>query len=50
MVQLFEEVGLTDVQVVERFDCFRGTSKEDVAVAFTVHGVNLFARKPGGAT
>jgi hypothetical protein len=47
MTQLLEEVGLTDVRITDRFDCFRGTSKEDVAVEFTVRGVNLFARKPG---
>ena len=45
MVQLFQEVGLTDVHIVDRFDCFRGTSKEDVALEFTVRGVNLYARR-----
>ena len=45
MIQLFQEVGLTDVRIVDRFDCFRETSKEDVAVEFTVRGVNLFARR-----
>ena len=45
MIQLFQEVGLTDVQIVDRFDCFRGTSKEDVALEFTVRGVNIFARR-----
>jgi SAM-dependent methyltransferase len=34
------------VTITERFDCFRGTSKEDVARKFGVHGVNVFARKP----
>jgi hypothetical protein len=31
---------------VQRFDCFRQTSKEDVARKFGVRGVNVFARKP----
>jgi len=34
------------VKITERFDCFRGTSKENVARKFGVHGVNLFASKP----
>ena len=46
MVELFQEVGMTDVRIVSRFDCFRGTSKEDVALEFTVRAVNLFARRP----
>jgi hypothetical protein len=50
MVRLFQEVGLTEVRITQRFDCFQGTSKEDVAREFTVYGVNLFARRPGGDT
>ncbi len=46
MVKLFREVGLVDVRITERFDCFRGTSKEDVALEFGVRGINLFARRP----
>ena len=46
MVILFQEVGLVDVRITERFDCFKGTSKEDVATEFGVRGVNLFARRP----
>lgn len=49
MARLFLEVGLTDVRITQRFDCFRGTSKEDVAQEFTVRGVNLFARRPDTA-
>ena len=30
----------------ERFDAFRGTSKERVARKYDVIGVNLFARRP----
>ena len=33
------------MRITERFDCFRGTSKETVARKFGVHGVNVFARK-----
>jgi hypothetical protein len=32
--------------VKERFDCFRGTSKERVAKKYGVVGVNVYARKP----
>jgi hypothetical protein len=41
-------VGFVDVAVVQRFDCFAGTSKEGVARKFGVTGVNVLARKPGG--
>ena len=37
--------GLCDVEVTKRFDCFRGTSKQNVARTFGVHGVNALARK-----
>jgi hypothetical protein len=43
-------MGYLDVSVVERFDCFLGTSKERVARKFGVVGVNLLARKPGAPT
>ena len=46
MIGLLTEVGLTDVRITDRFDCFRGTSKEDVATEFTVRGVYLFAQSP----
>jgi hypothetical protein len=42
---LIEQAGFCEVQVVERFDSFRGTSKEGIARKFGVDGVNLFARK-----
>ena len=44
MVRLYQEDGLTDIRITQRFDCFQGTSKEDVAQEFTVCGINLFAR------
>lgn len=45
-MQLLQEVGLRNVRIVQRFDCFRGTSKEDVAEEFSVRGLNLIAVKP----
>ena len=45
MMRLMTEVGLTDVRITARFDCFRGTSKADVAEEFAVHGVNVSARR-----
>jgi hypothetical protein len=39
------QIGFLDVAVCERFDAFRGTSKENVARKFGVVGVNVFARK-----
>jgi hypothetical protein len=39
-------VGLTDVRITERFDCFAGTSKERVARKYGVIGVNVAATKP----
>ena len=47
MTPRLETVGLTEVRITHRFDCFQGTSKEDVAQEFTVRGVNLFARQRG---
>ena len=41
------ESGFEDVQIVERFGCFVGTSKQGTAAHFGVIGVNLLARKPG---
>jgi hypothetical protein len=38
------------VAVRERFDCFRGTSKERTARKYGVVGVNVYARKPDHAT
>jgi hypothetical protein len=42
---VLERIGFSDVRVVERFDCFRGTSKERTAVKYGVIGVNVYARK-----
>jgi hypothetical protein len=45
LISLLAAVGFSDVKITDRFDCFRGTSKENVARKFGVHGVNVFARK-----
>jgi hypothetical protein len=45
-VALLGHLGFADVIVKERFDCFRGTSKERVAMKYGVVGVNVYARKP----
>jgi len=39
-------VGLIDIRVTDRFECFRGTSKERTALKYGVIGVNVYARKP----
>jgi len=45
--ELLAAAGLGDVRVVERFDCFAGTSTEGrVAKDLRVHSVNVYAEKP----
>jgi len=39
------QVGFRDVEVREKFDTFRGTSKERIARKYAVTGINIFARK-----
>ena len=39
------QVGFRGVEVRERFDSFRGTSKERIARKYGVTGINVFARK-----
>ena len=39
-------VGFEQVEIRERFDCFRGTTKERTARKYGVMGVNVYARKP----
>ena len=39
------QVGFRDVAVGEKFDTFRGTSKERIARKYGVTGINIFARK-----
>ena len=43
---MLTRVGFSGVRVTDRYDCFRGTSKENVARTFGVIGVNVHARKP----
>jgi hypothetical protein len=38
-------LGFSGVRVVERFDCFRGTSKERTAQKYGVIGVNVSASR-----
>lgn len=38
--------GFEQVAIRERFDCFRGTTKERTARKYGVMGVNVYARKP----
>jgi hypothetical protein len=40
------QAGFRGVEVRERFDSFRGTSKERIARKYGVVGVNVFAQKP----
>ena len=49
LIQAFRDLGLTNVSIVRRFDCFKGTSKEVMSRKFGVRGVNLYARKPSHA-
>jgi hypothetical protein len=39
--------GLSEARITQHFDCFRETSKEDIARKYAVHGVNAFARLAG---
>ena len=45
-MEVLSSIGFKDVNVEERFDPFRGTSKERTARKYGVTGVNVFARKP----
>jgi hypothetical protein len=46
LIDVLGRVGFRDVELRERFDAFRGTSKERIARKYEVLGVNVFARKP----
>jgi hypothetical protein len=39
-------LGFDELRITARFDCFRGTKKDDTARKYGVHGANVFARKP----
>jgi hypothetical protein len=45
-VAVFEAAGFTGVRVLDRFDCFMGTTKERTARRYGVVGVNLVATRP----
>jgi arsenite methyltransferase len=48
LVAVVTQVGFQDARIVERFDCFAGTSaKHKLSKDLFVQGANLFARKPG---
>jgi hypothetical protein len=46
MVPVLTSLGFAGVEIRERFDPFRGTSKERTPRKYGVQGVNLFARRP----
>jgi arsenite methyltransferase len=49
LYEIIAGVGLTDGEIVERFDCYEGTSvKVKLSKDLYLQGINFFARKPGG--
>ena len=44
-MDVIARAGMVDVRVLSHFDCFRGTSKERVALKYGVLGANLIARR-----
>ncbi len=46
MIPVLTAAGFADVALKDRFDCFRGTSKEKTAIKYGVIGMNVYARKP----
>ena len=46
LIEVLARVGFSDVELRDKFDAFRGTSKERVARKYGVLGVNVFAQKP----
>jgi len=45
-VDVLTAAGFEQVAIRERFDCFRGTTKERTARKYGVMGVNVYAAKP----
>ena len=46
-MQITAQLGFVDCAIVERFDCYDGTSaKAKLSTDLYVQGVNFFARKP----
>ena len=46
MIPVLTAAGFADIATKDRFECFRGTSKEKTAVKYGVIGMNVYARKP----
>ena len=46
MIPVLTTAGFVDIATKDRFDCFRGTSKERTAIKYGVIGMNVYARKP----
>jgi arsenite methyltransferase len=47
LYELSESIGFVDGKIVERFNCYEGTSaKVELSKDFGMQGVNFFARKP----
>ena len=46
MIELLGRIGFQNLELRERFDPFRGTSKEKIARQFGVMGVNVYAQRP----
>jgi hypothetical protein len=46
LLSLLRNLGFADVFLVQRFDCFVGTSKEATARKYGVRGVNVVAFRP----
>ncbi|MCP5071478.1 MAG: hypothetical protein GY946_33375 [bacterium] len=48
IVEVVGMVGRVEGKIIERFECYEGTSTMNkLAKDLDVHGVNLFARRPG---
>jgi hypothetical protein len=46
MVDELNRLGFEEVRILERYDCFRATTKEPTARKYGVHGANIFACRP----
>jgi len=46
LLEVLPTIGFRSVELRDRFDAFRGTSKERLARKYDVMGVNVFARRP----
>ncbi|MGH7843660.1 MAG: hypothetical protein ACREQW_00605 [Candidatus Binatia bacterium] len=47
LYEITADIGFLDGEIVERFDCYEGTSaKAKLSKDLFVQGVNFFARKP----